>query len=231
MRVLDLFCCGGGASRGLARAGFKVVGVDIQPQPGYPYEFRLVDAMEVDLRGFDLIWASPPCQGYSKHVSSRSSEYVRTLGKDEPRLIAAIRERLILSGTPYVIENVRGARDQLYRPFMLCGTMFGLPTPRHRFFEASWHVLTPMHGKCKGTAKEYAEERGWEYRDMSVTGKGRHAGTSDRWKEILGLEPDAPMTQHQLTESIPPVYAYYIARSFMAPCSALDTAKELEEIT
>ena len=28
-RALDLFCCGGGASMGLARAGYEVVGVDI----------------------------------------------------------------------------------------------------------------------------------------------------------------------------------------------------------
>lgn len=215
MKALDLFCCGGGASRGLARAGFKVTGVDIEKQEGYPFDFRLGDALEADLSGFDLVWASPPCQGYSKHVSSRSSKWVPHAGKDEPRLIEPIRAKLRAAGVPYVIENVRGARDELDAPFMLCGVMFGLPLARHRFFETNFPVLTPPHVTCKGVAKQYAEVMGWDYRDMSVTGKGRHAGTSQRWKAILGIEPDAVMSQHQLAEAIPPAYAAFIARSFI----------------
>lgn len=213
--MLDLFCCGGGASRGLARAGFKVTGVDIEPQPGYLFDFRLGDALEADLTGFDLVWASPPCQGYSKHVSSRSSKWVPTLGKDEPKLIEPVRAMLKASGLPYIIENVRGARDSLESPFMLCGVMFGLPLARHRYFETNFPVMTAPHMVCKGIAKQFSEARGWEYRDMSVTGKGRHAGTSARWKEILGIEPDAQMSQHQLAEAIPPAYAAFIARSWV----------------
>lgn len=215
MKALDLFCCGGGASRGLARAGFDVTGVDIEPQPGYPFKFIQADALTVDLAGYDLIWASPPCQGYSPHVSSRSSEWVPTLGKDEPKLIEPVRERLMASGTSYVIENVRGARDLLRSPFALCGTMFGLPTTCHHYFETSWPVLAPSHPKCKGVAKDFAQAMGWEYRDMSVTGKGRHAGTSARWKVILGIEQAADMTQHQLAEAVPPAYAQFIANTFL----------------
>lgn len=215
MRALDLFCCGGGASRGLARAGFKVTGLDIEPQSGYPYEFRLGDALEADLSGFDLVWASPPCQGYSPHVSSRSSKWVQTLGKNEPRLIDPVRAMLQAAGVPYVIENVRGARDALCDPIALCGTMFALPVSRHRYFEISWPVLGPTHPKCNGIAKDFATAMGWEYRDMSVTGKGRHAGTSARWKLILGIEQSAEMTQHQLAEAVPPAYAQFIANTFL----------------
>jgi DNA (cytosine-5)-methyltransferase 1 len=214
VKALDLFCCGGGASRGLARAGFKVTGVDIERQPGYPFEFQLGDALDADLTGYDLIWASPPCQGYCPHVTSRSSEWVPHAGKDEPRLIEPVREKLQAAGVPYVIENVRGARDILRSPIELCGTMFGLPTTRHRYFETSWPVLTPPHPKCKGVAKDFATAMGWEYRDMTVTGKGRHAGTSARWK-LIGIEQEAQMTQHQLAEAVPPAYAQFIASTFL----------------
>lgn len=187
LKALDLFCCGGGASRGLALAGFEVTGVDIEPQPNYPFNFIQGDALTVDLSGYDLVWASPPCQGYSKHVSSQSSKWTPTKGRDEPKLISLVRKRLQSCGVPYVIENVRGAKDHMINPIQLCGTMFGLPISRHRWFESSWVITPPPHIKCRGVAKRFAEENGWEYRDMSVTGKGRRIGTSSRWKKFLGL--------------------------------------------
>lgn len=216
MRLLDLFCCGGGAARGYAQAGFEVVGVDIEPQPNYPYQFCQADALSfLDAHGssFDAIHASPPCQGYSSHVSSISSRWVPTKGKDEPRLIAQVREKLQAIGKPYVIENVMGARSEMQATVVLCGTMFGLPIPRHRLFECSFPVAQPPHPACRGVAKRFAAARGWEYRDMSVTGKGRRAGTAERWKELLGLE--GSMTQHQLAEAIPPAYTEYIGRQIL----------------
>lgn len=213
--LLDLFCCGGGASRGYAAAGFTVTGVDIEPQPNYPFAFIQADALEyVEAHGheYDAIHASPPCQGYSPHVSSASSEWVPTKGKDEPKLIAPLRAILERVGKPYVIENVVGARGDLRVSLMLCGTMFGLPLARHRLFESNILIPQPEHDTCKGVAKRFAAEKGWEYRDMSVTGKGRRKGTADRWKEILGLPADADLTQHQLAECIPPAYTAYIGR-------------------
>lgn len=264
---------------GYHRAGFDVVGVDIKPQPRFPFEFIQADALTFPLDGFDAVHASPPCQGYSLAVTSRSSPHVPTLGKDEPQLIAAVRRRfqapepLALSSCadcgdrwclthqqhyqecdcdgdetecrqcgewwleseqefcPYcswrpsrprvwVIENVRGAAPYMRNPLTLCGTMFGLPIQRHRLFESNVPLLmTVFHGRCSGVAKRFALERGWDYRDMSVTGKGRHAGTTVRWQEIMGI--DWPMTQHELAESIPPAYTEFIGSHLMRALHAI----------
>lgn len=218
MRVLDLFCGGGGAAEGYLRAfpSAAITGVDLVDHSAqYPGDLVVEDALTYLTKhgkDYDFIHASPPCQGYSPHVVSRSSKWVRTLGKDEPRLIGALREALLEVGKPYVIENVMGARSEMISPVMLCGTMFGLPTSRHRLFEASFNITPMPHPKCRGVAKTYALARGWEYRDMSVTGKGRRAGTSDRWKEILGIT--LPLTQAQLSEAIPPAYTHYIGKEW-----------------
>jgi DNA (cytosine-5)-methyltransferase 1 len=218
-RVLDLFCCEGGAARGYAAAGLEVVGIDIENRgKNYPYEFHQADAIAFLLehgREFDLIHASPPCQGYSPHVSSASSKWVPTLGKDEPRLIEPLRAALQQVNRPYVIENVMGARAALNSNLMLCGTMFGLPISRHRIFETSFQISQPEHPQCRGVAKRFAAERGWEYRDMSVTGKGRRAGTAERWREIMGIHDEIPMSQSAIAEAIPPAFAQYIGSRFV----------------
>ncbi|MGB1728845.1 MAG: hypothetical protein ACPHF2_02550 [Crocinitomicaceae bacterium] len=210
-KLLDLFCCGGGAGVGYARSGFTVTGIDIKNQPEYPYEFIECDAVEyLQKHGhkFEAIHASPPCQAYSSHVTSSSSKFVPTKGKDEPMLIGVLRDILNEIGKPYVIENVIGARQHMDANLMLCGTMFGLPISRHRLFESNFFIPQPEHPKCRGVAKKFAADNGWEYRDMSVTGKGRHAGTSERWKQIMGIDWD--LRQSQLAEAIPSSYTKYI---------------------
>ena len=220
VRVLDLFCGGGGASAGYKAGGLSVHGVDIKDQrPGYHHGFTCADAIEflfsTALDDFDLIHASPPCQAYSKHVSSTHSQWTPTKGKGEPKLIHVLREILNEIGKPYVIENVMGARDEMMPNLHLCGSMFGLPIQRHRLFEIrGFDVMQPVHPVCNGIAKRFAEQKGWEYRDMSVTGKGRRAGTAERWKEIMGVCWD--VTQSQLAEMIPPAYTKYIGRAIMA---------------
>lgn len=223
-RLLDLFCGAGGAAIGYQRAGFEVIGVDNRPQPGYPGTFVLADAIDyladVVPGSFDVIHASPPCQGYSRHVSSASSEYAGTRGKDEPRLIWDVRllARHCRPVAGWVIENVVGARDDLRGPLLLCGTMFDLPIPRHRLFETSRSIdpfTVPRHRACSGVARSYALAKGWDPRDMTVTGKGRRAGTKDRWAEVMGWPDDVPVTQHGLREAIPPTYTEWIGHHLL----------------
>src|SRR5512135_844069 len=98
----------------------EIVGVDIKPQPRYPFTFVQADAMTFPLEGYDFIWASPPCQAHTA---------LRKMWNSKPHadLIPQTRERLVAAGIPYVIENVPGA--PLSNPIRLCGTAFGLMTP------------------------------------------------------------------------------------------------------
>ena len=129
-RILDLFCGAGGAAMGYHRAGFDVVGVDIKPQPRYPFEFVQADAMTYPLDGFDAIHASPVC----KRHSAATPTWAR---KNHPNQIPPTRERLIRTGLPWVIENVPGA--PLRPDLKLCGCMFGLnELERERWFETNW---------------------------------------------------------------------------------------------
>ena len=128
MKLLDLFCGAGGCGMGYHRAGFEVVGVDINPQPNYPFAFVQGDALNppVDLQSFDVIHASPPCQRYSSAVLIKNRS-------KHPNYIQQVRTMLQASGKFYVIENVPGS--PLKNPMKLCGTMFVLNVVRHRLLE------------------------------------------------------------------------------------------------
>ena len=138
--VLDLFCGAGGASEGARRVSASVCGVDRDPQPAFSARFgdewfALGDALDAELlRGLVrrlrpfVIWASPPCQGYSS----------QTFGGDEstePRLIAAVRDVLVGTGVPFIIENVRGAASEMPAAVTVWGQFFGLRTARPRLLE------------------------------------------------------------------------------------------------
>jgi DNA (cytosine-5)-methyltransferase 1 len=124
-RLLDLFCGAGGAGMGYHRAGFEVTGVDIEPQPNYPFEFVRADAMTFPLAGFDVIHASPPCQAYAESAQDRKRD-------DNPDLLLPVLERLGATGKPYVIENIPTA--PMPGSVVLCGSTFDLPIVRHRRF-------------------------------------------------------------------------------------------------
>src|SRR5262245_51529083 len=133
MRLLDLFCGAGGAAVGYDRAGFRVVGIDIEPQPRYPFDFLQGDAMEWVQRmahAFDAIHASPPCQAYSATKVLNKKAY--------PAMIEPLRIILKETGKPYVIENVPGA--PLINPVRLNGFLFDMNTDRERWFECNFDV-------------------------------------------------------------------------------------------
>ena len=204
--LLDLFCGGGGSAEGYHKAGFTVVGVDNVSQPSYPYEFYLSDAFEFladNHREFDLIHASPPCQGYS--IGSNKSSM--------PRLIGKVRE--VLRTQPYIIENVVGAKYFMHSPIFLCGFMFGLHIRRHRLFETSFRAEPPIHFKCLGKQLAYAQSRGWE---SGFSKKSASSGKVERYQELLGVEHQ--MTIHELVEAIPPVYTNWLGRKFLGGNSA-----------
>lgn len=203
-RLLDLFCGAGGAAMGYHRAGFEVVGVDLNPQPDYPFEFHQADALNLDrewVNGFDAVHASPPCQAHSRAWKINKH--------DHPMLIAPVREILDATNLPYVIENVEGARGELISPALLCGPMFGIHSHRHRLFEVRGFTLNvPEHSPhmVKTTKMGRAPVDG-EY--MHIV--GNFSGVS-RAREIMGM-PWA--SRDGLREAIPPAYTEWIGKQLM----------------
>lgn len=220
-KALDLFCCAGGASMGLHRAGFDVVGVDKDQQPRYPFAFHQADAMTFPLDGYDFIWASPPCQRYTA---------ARPLQKREhPDLVGPIRERLIASGTPYAIENVPGA--PLINPVTLCGLTFGLNVKRHRLIEASFPILT---NPCpKGHPGDWLIVFGWSALRRSRgqgTGPKKDRGKT-KGKSVPHAEAQAAMgidwtNRHELSEAIPPAYGEHVGLAALAFINSMRLAAE-----
>lgn len=192
-RALDLFCCAGGASEGLRRAGFDVVGVDIEAQPHYPFEFHQADAMTFPLDGFDFIWASPPCQAYTLCQRIQKNAH--------PDLVEPIRRRLIATGVPYCIENVPGS--PLTNPIELCGGMFGLRTYRHRLFECSFPIEQPPHpAHVARSAKMGRPVKAGEF--IQVVGNFSNVKLAREAMDISWMPRD------RLREAIPPAYAEFI---------------------
>jgi DNA (cytosine-5)-methyltransferase 1 len=210
-RLLDLFSGAGGAAVGYHRAGFDVVGVDIKPQPHYPFEFHQGDALQpfyANTKGFDAIHASPPCQGYSDLQRQNKREY--------PLLIEFVRELLRATGLPYVIENVETA--PLLNPIVLCGTMFeGLRVLRHRKFESNLRLVAPAHGRHPLVYTTDKRKSHYGLLDqatafVSVNGGGNCSVANKR--AAMGI--DWPMTGHEANEAIPPAYTEWIGKQLSA---------------
>jgi DNA (cytosine-5)-methyltransferase 1 len=211
-RLLDLFCCEGGAAMGYYRAGFDVVGVDIEPQPNYPFEFHQADAIEY-LREhgheFDAVHASPPCQAHSALKTSWNA-------REHLDLVPDTRAALQEFASPWVIENVEGA--PLIDPIRLCGSMFGLGIPgfqlrRHRLFELSpdLFILTPhcQHdGPVVGVYGDHLRSRGHWRKGADFPGQDKVQLAS------VALGADW-MTWHGLSQSIPPAYTEFIGHQLI----------------
>jgi DNA (cytosine-5)-methyltransferase 1 len=227
VRLLDLFCGAGGAAVGYHRAGFdQIVGVDIKPQPRYPFTFVQADALEyLAAHGseFDAIHASPPCQAWS---ALRCLPWLRD--REYPELIEPVRLLLKKSGQPYVIENVE--RAPLLNGLTLCGRMFNLPIYRHRLFECSEVLLSPGHrrhdvvighgrmvnDRRKGTLNAGSSKGAWGKQSV-VTVAGGQCSKADA-ERALGIDW---MQKPELMQAIPPAYTEFIGRQLL---NALEAA-------
>lgn len=215
MKLLDLFCGAGMASDGYVQAGFDVTGVDIRPQPNYPYTFRQDNALEVlqdreFLQQFDIIHASPPCQQHTRAKHLRDAQGGKSKYADllTPTL-ALLRE----SGFPWVVENVQGAPG-MEDAVIECGSAYGLKVRRHRLFLASFTLVGSgckhreqgkpigvyhvMGDTCKGVS--------------SKTGKlvigGSTAKTVEEGRFAMGVS--RAISWNELKEGFPPAYTKHV---------------------
>lgn len=205
-KALDLFCCAGGATKGLQQAGYHVTGVDIYKSPRYCGDaFIHADALEVNLDGYDLVWASPPCQRYSESTPVWNRE-------NHPDLIPPMIEKLSREcKSPYIIENVEGAKNLLRDPVFLCGTMFGLNIYRHRYFELgntdAFFLLPPCNHNTKINGRPVLITGRGMYIDPK-TGKRHSEAPKNVKAEAIGIDW---MIVKELDEAIPPVYSKFLA--------------------
>lgn len=218
--LLDLFCKAGGCSKGYSLAGFDCVGVDIEPQKNYPYRFIQTDALDFlrwlifdtsrygpswgfwQLTDFKVIHASPPFQAFSvlKHLTT----------KKHPELIVPVRELLIQTGLPYIIENVVGA--PLINPVQLCGSSFGLDLRRHRLFESNMplvgkpcdHDNHPCPIDVSGTGGRRINGR-----KDGCGGNSRKPKNLAHARLAMGIDW---MTRIELAQAIPPKYTEFLGK-------------------
>lgn len=212
-RLLDLFCGVGGCSVGYARAGFDVVGVDLNPQPDYPFEFHRHDALTFPLAGFDVVAASPPCKAHTVATAGGSTGRMPRLFAPHSSLVEATRDRLRAARVVYVIENVPAA--PLLDPVLLCGSMFGLRVRRHRLFESNVPMPQPVcDHKGQGPVVGVYGLGGAD------AGRARRPGSGGGVK-VVGAEAadalgiDWTTKQRGLSQAIPPAYTEWVGRRLL----------------
>ena len=204
-RALDLFCGVGGAAVGLKMAGFdEVVGMDINPQPDYPFDFVQCDVIKYfpDFFPFDFIWASPPCQAYSL-LTFRNKTMKETYGD----LMEPTRARLEVTGLPYCIENVPLA--PMRQDIVLTGAMFGMRILRRRWFECKgFYSLTPTQKQttCEVTV---------------ISGAGFGKGPKNIRDAQEAMQIFWTDNLQSLAEAVPPKYSEYIGKAFLRSRNAI----------
>lgn len=211
--LLDLFCGAGGCAVGYYRAGFDIVGWDIEPHPGYPFEFHQGDALEVladrvYLDQFAAVHASPPC---------KSESPLRVLHDvDHPNLLGPTLAALKAWGGTWVVENVEGT-DQMPGSLVLCGASFGLgatcrdgvyrPLRRHRRFESSVFLMGPG---CACDGREPVGVYGTGGGGRMTRGYKAHP---EEAREAMGIDW---MTREDICQAIPPAYTEFIGEQLIA---------------
>lgn len=197
LTVLDLCCGAGGLSMGYYLAGFDIVGIDINPQPNYPFTFHQADALEYlataitsgEIDGYDLVHASWPCQYFANVTRWRGSR------DDHEDLLTPGRELMDKSGRPWIIENVPEA--PLRPDYLLCGSQFGINVKRHRAFETSWGGGGGLLPPC------------WHHRGLlPFMHKGERA-----YADAMGC---TWMSNFEARQAVPPAYSEWIGQQFLA---------------
>lgn len=210
-RIADFFCGAGGAGKGLHDAGFEVVGFDNRPQPRYPFEFHQADAMTVDLKSFDAVWASPPCQAFCNLNKG-------THGNAESKqdLIQTVRRYLTDSGLPFIIEN--GPNAPLVEPMLLCGSMFEprIDIRRHRLFESNF-AMFPPDWPCRhalyGPRFHYRHHgRTHKSSVVWVYGQNHAPDETPLRNKAMGIDWMKPS---ELTQAVPPIYAEFWGKQLL----------------
>ena len=230
LKILDLFCCAGGCAAGYYRAfteaGYdvQITGVDLAPQPRYPYHFVQGDAISyAAFRGwqFDFIHASPPCQPHSEMKRITQREYLD--------LVPLTRFVLHSLGLPYVIENVEGARKALRNPITLCGGHFGLKVYRHRLFESNLLLTAPDH--VPHNDKTPSAGRGLSPKGfISVTGTGGICNAPEAFhymtyaSQAMGIDW---MSRAELSQAVPPAYTHHLGKQLATHFDSLRAKHEL----
>ena len=199
---------------GYYRAGFDVVGVDINPQPNYPFEFIQADAIEflksIARTGFSHPWqaihTSPPCQASCNLTKGTNA------GREYPQLIPEVRGLLSQWNVPTVIENVQGA--QVRRDVTLCGEMFGLSVIRHRYFEIDGATVPqPPHLQHRGRVRGWRHGQYFDGPYVAVYGDGGGKGSVAEWQQAMGI--DWTDVRIEIAEAIPPAYTEYIGTQLL----------------
>ena len=207
---------------GYHRAGFDVVGVDLEPQPNYPFEFIKGDAIEMladrkFMAQFDAAGGSPPCQGYSGMSNCRPG-----LADEYPQLIDVTRYWLTEWGGPWVIENVDGSglptQDDMFgaNGLLLCGTMFGRELYRHRLFESNFPIPAPHHPRHLKPASKAGH-----WKPGTVISVAGHCSPIELAEKVMDI---TWMTRDELGESIPPYFTEYIGGHLMGVLNAAERA-------
>ncbi|WP_328450734.1 DNA methylase [Streptomyces sp. NBC_00386] len=218
-RLLDLFCCAGGAGMGYASAGFSVDGVDIADRPNYPFPYHRGDALQRlahlidsgEIHRYAFVHASPPCQ--DKCALTVGTNRSQGWGGTHVDMVAPTRALLDRTGLPYVIEQPNGRAD-IRKDLTLCGEIFGLGVIRHRNFElGGWSIEQPAHVSHRGRVRGYRHGQFHDGPYVAAYGNGGGKPSVPELQAAMGI--DWTDVREELTEAIPPAYTEFIGRAFL----------------
>lgn len=219
-KLLDLFCCEGGAAHGYAARGLEVHGVDQEAKKRRRYllsgaaSFTEGDAATFPLAGYDAYHGSPPCEDNSPTMGFGFAD--RGTGWLLPHTI----QRLQAQDKPWIVENVESPANRvtMASAVMLCGSMFGLGAEdsfgnyrvlrRHRLFLSNLPIKAPGPCRCKGVLVGGVYGNG----EQGKFGGRGYGFAADSARKAMGM-PWA--TRHGCAEAIPPAMTEYLAGFIM----------------